>query len=295
MWQPTVLPFYNDNVPALPSADDIRRCTEVLKERSNSKIVAVNDKIIAKFGSGIESWEGQALLYLEREVPNVPAPRLYAMYQDSAELFLLMERIPGVQLDSIWGSLSDTEKDSIVEQLRIIFETLRATECPWPNFIGSLDGGGVHHYLFYDRNRSGNHLGPFHDGASFVEGLVGNFRALVESNGRPDYKVRYYERHLPRGLQTHRPTLTHGDLGRQNIMVIQRPSGMDTMEERSFDVVLIDWEKAGWLPEFWEAFCASVLFDMVYWEEDWCWLINHFLPVSAPELALMNMIDKDMV
>lgn len=294
MWQPTNLPFYNDNIPTLPSADEIRRCTEIIKERSTSKVVAVNDKIIAKFGSGIKSWEGQALLYLEREVPGVRAPRLYGMYEDSTELFLVMERIPGVQLDSIWDSLTVTEKDSIVEQLRLIFQTLRATECPWPNFIGSLDGGSVHHYLFYDQKGSGTHLGPFHDGDSFVTGMVGNFRALVERNRRPDYKVRFYEKHLPRGLQCHRSTLTHGDIGRQNIMVIQRPSAADTMGERSFDVVLIDWEKAGWLPEFWEAFCASVLFDMVYWEEDWCWLVNKFLPVSAPQLALMIMFDKDM-
>ena len=192
MWQPVALPFQNDNIPALPDVDEIRRCTAILKERSYSKVVAVNDKIVMKFGGGIEAWEGQALLYLEREVPSVPAPRLYAIYQDDEETFLVMQRIPGVPLDTIWSSLSEVEKGSIVEQLRLIFQTMRAVECPWPDFLGGLDGGSVHHYLFYDQKGSGTHLEPFPDEASFVAGLVGNFRALVERNGRPDDNVRFY-------------------------------------------------------------------------------------------------------
>lgn len=262
MWQLVALPFQNDNIPALPNVDEIRRCTVILKERSSSKVIAVSDKIIVKYGGGIEPWEGQALLYLEREVPDVPAPRLYAMYQDAEETFLVMQRIPGVTLDTTWTSLSDCEKDSIADQLRLIFQTLRAVECPWSDFLGGLDGGSVHHYLFYDQKGSATHLGPFPDERSFVAGLVGNFRALVEINGRPDYKVRFYEKHLPNVLQNQRATLTHGDLQRQNIMVVQRPSDTATVGERAFGVYVIDWEKAGWL-DYWEAFCASALFDLV--------------------------------
>jgi len=107
MWQSVTLPFQNNNIPALPDVCEIRQCTTILKERSYSKVVAVNDNLIVKFGSGIETWEGQALLYLEREVLNVPAPRLYAMYQDAEETFLVMQRVPGVSLDTIWTSLTE--------------------------------------------------------------------------------------------------------------------------------------------------------------------------------------------
>lgn len=288
------MPFENNNIPHLPNPDEIRQCTDVLKESSTSKVVAVDEKVIAKFGGGIDVWEGQALIYLEREVRDVPAPRLYAMYYDSEQVFLVMERVPGVQLDSIWCSLTDTEKESIATRLQVIFKAMRAAECPWPNFFGGLDGGSVHHYLFYDQRGSGNHLGPFTNEAAFVAGLVGNFRALVEINGRADYKVRFYEKHLPDALQNHRPTLTHGDVQRQNILITERPNHSTDKKERSFDVVLVDWEKAGWYPDFWEPFCTSSLFDLVYWEEDWCWLTERFLQVSAPELALMLMFDKDM-
>jgi hypothetical protein len=294
MWEPVTIPFKNNNIPQLPAPDDIRNCLNVLKETSTSKVIAVNEKIIAKFGTGIDFWEGQALIYLEREVSKVPAPRLYAMYHDSEQVFLVMERIPGVQLDSIWCSLTDTEKQSIITRLRVIFEAMRAAECPQPKFFGGLDGGSVHHYLFYDLNGSGNHLGPFKDGAAFVQGLLGNFRALVKTNSRPDYKVRFYEKQFANTVREYRPTLTHGDAQRQNIIVTERPNSSDNKKERSFDVVLVDWEKAGWYPDFWEAFCTSSLFDLVYWEEDWCELSGQFVQLSAPELLLMLNLDKDM-
>lgn len=59
------------------------------------------------------------------------------------------------------------------------------------------------------------------------------------------------------------------------IMVAQRPGDTDAVGGRSFDVFIIDWEMAGWLPEFWEAFCASALLDLVHWEIDYCWLLNN--------------------
>lgn len=276
----------------LPNADAIRQCTSVLKERSTAKIVAVNDNVVAKFGIGVRAWEGQALIYLEREVPSVPAPRLYAMYKDSNELFLLMQRAPGASLDSVWDSLKGSEKDSIFATLESVFQALRAAECPWPNFIGSLDGGGVHHYLFYHPKGGGKNLGPFSSEAAFLKGMVGCFRALAERNGRTDYRIDFYEKHLPGALQTgRRPVLTHGDVQRHNIMVAERPNGNS---ERSFDIMLVDWELSGWLPDFWETFSTMSLFDLYAWEDDWRCRVEQFLPVSAPELALMIMYDKDM-
>ncbi|KAL1587945.1 hypothetical protein WHR41_03368 [Cladosporium halotolerans] len=293
MWEPVALPFENYDIPPLPSAADIRECTDVLKERSTAKVVAVNDNIIVKYGGGVRAWEGQALIYLEREVPDVPAPRLYAMYYESKQLFLVMQRVPGVQLESVWSSLTNFEKASITTRLQSVFQAMRTAECPWPNFIGSLDGSGVHHYLFYDQKGSGSHLGPFTSEAAFAEGLVSNFRALIEENHRPDYKARFYEKHLPEMLRGHRSTLTHGDVQRRNILVTESDSGADDQGNRSFDIALVDWEMAGWLPDWWEFFSASSLFDMISWDEDWCWLTEEFLQVRAPEVALMLMFDKD--
>lgn len=98
MWTPVELPFKSENSPALPTADEIRSCPDVIQRRSAKKVVALNDKVIAKFGGGIDVAEGQALIFLERHAPGVPAPRLHAMFRDGNEIFLIMERAPGKQL-----------------------------------------------------------------------------------------------------------------------------------------------------------------------------------------------------
>lgn len=192
MWKPVPLPYKTDDATVtIPTTEEIRACQNVIYERHAASIVAVNDQVVAKFGPSIQEWEGQALIYLERYVPDVPAPRLYAMYYDPEQLFLGMQRMPGEQLDRLWPSLTDGEKTSITEQLRRIFDCLRQAECPEPQFFGCLDGGTVHHYLFYSQKGDQGFLGPFRGEAAFVKGLSDNFRALRERNGHPLFKVHF--------------------------------------------------------------------------------------------------------
>ncbi|KAJ6021194.1 phosphotransferase enzyme family protein [Penicillium herquei] len=295
MWKPVDVPFQNPSqlLSTLPTTDEIRACTNVLWETQASKIVALNDEIVVKYGTCVDVREGQALVYLERYVPEVPAPRLYAMYypDDSKQLFLIIQRAPGVQLDKIWPSLEPSEKDDIITKLERIFDTLRKAECPWPDFFGGLDGGGIPHYLFYSQHGDRKFLGPFSGEPAFVAGLVGNYRALVDHNNHPDYKARFYEKYFERVLKGHRPTLTHGDVQQKNIIISE--NGRNDQGGRSFDVVLVDWENSGWLPEFWEFFCASDRF-VLQWEEDWSWRIQDFIEVLPAEVAMMQLIDKEL-
>lgn len=150
MWEPATLPYTNPNSTVhLPTTGEILACTNVLHESFfDRKLVAINDQIVVKFGRVDNSHEGQALIYLEKYVPDVHAPRLYAMYWDADQFFLVMSKVPGVQLEGLWTSLSDGEKDSVTSELRRMFEELRRVEFPWPDFFGSVDGGGVRHDLF---------------------------------------------------------------------------------------------------------------------------------------------------
>ncbi|KAE8308256.1 hypothetical protein BDV41DRAFT_592334 [Aspergillus transmontanensis] len=255
MWKLAVVPFRNSRpLPTLPTTDEIRACTNVLWETMAAKIVTVSGDVVVKYG-GVNPWEGQALVYLEQHVPEVPAPRLYAMYYDSNQLCLIMQRVPG--------------KDDIIAKLQQIFENMRKAECPWPDFFGGLDGGRVYHYLFYSQyDDDHKFLVPFSSEPAFVAGMVCNYRALVERNNHPNYKARFYEKYLPRVLQGHRPRLTHGDVQQKNIMVTENPSRPNDQGGRSFDVVLVDWENSGWFPDFWGFFCASDPFRFP-WDEDW--------------------------
>jgi len=135
MWTPVELPFKNENSSPLPTANEIRSCSHVIQRRSAKKVVALNDSVVAKFGSAIDVAEGQALIFLERFAPGVPAPRLHAMFRDGIEVFLVMERAPGMQLDAVWPSLTESEKSSVTSKLSRIFESMRQVECPWPDFF----------------------------------------------------------------------------------------------------------------------------------------------------------------
>ncbi|GKZ64880.1 hypothetical protein AnigIFM50267_007034 [Aspergillus niger] len=145
MWEPVALPFQSSRPfpTPLPTINEIRACTNVLWEARGSKVVAVNDNIVVKYGVRVEIWEGQALIYLGQCVPEVPAPRLYAMHCESDEVFLVMQRIHGVPLNSLWSSLAPSEKDDIITKLQQVFDTMRKAECPWPDFFGGLDGANV--------------------------------------------------------------------------------------------------------------------------------------------------------
>ncbi|OJJ72572.1 hypothetical protein ASPBRDRAFT_54390 [Aspergillus brasiliensis CBS 101740] len=286
MWKPVEIPFQNSQpLPILPATDEIRACTNILWETMASKVVTVDDNILVKYGGCINTWEGQALVYLERHVPQVPAPRLYAMYYEGKQLFLIMQRVPGVQPDAIWPSLTSSEKDGIIAKLQSIFDAMRKAECPWPDFFGGLDGGGVHHYLFYSQHGDQKFLGPFSGEPAFVAGLVGNYRALVDRNHHPDYQARFYEKYLARVLQGHRPTLTHGDVQQKNIMVVDNMTSCSNGQDgRLFDVVLVDWENAGWFLDFWRLFCASHPFIL-----DW-----EFVQVWPAEMAIMQLLDREI-
>jgi len=238
-WIPVKIPIKNDNSPPAPTASEIWTCPNILQERSAKKVVALNDKVVAKFGGAISVAEGQALLCLEQYAPSVPAPRLHAMFRDGIEVFLVMDRAPGVQLDALWPTLTDPEKASVTAKLGKIFDYMRQVECPWADFFGGLDGGSLQHYLFYSQKGDHVHLGPFRGEASFVQNMVANFRTLVERNGRADFKVRFYERYLGQASGEFRPTLTHGDVQQKNIMIVET-SGGEADGELDFDVALVD-------------------------------------------------------
>ncbi|EZF76103.1 hypothetical protein H105_02485 [Trichophyton soudanense CBS 452.61] len=246
------------------------------------KVVAVNDAVVVKFGRMAGSSEGQALIYLERYAPEIPAPRLYTMFKESNELFLIMQRVPGIPLDKIWPSLTESEKNDISTKLRQIFDSMRQVKCPWPGFFGDLGGGGVQDHLFYSPDTANRYLGPFYGEAAFIAGFIGNHRV-----------VRFYETYLPRVLQGHRPTLTHGDVQRKNILVAENPNRINDQGGRSFDIALVDWTNAGWYPDFWEFFRAASPMGFEYGEDDWFWRAQEFLQVWPAKLAIMRMIDKD--
>lgn len=188
------------------------------------------------------------------------------MFKDNGETFVVMERIAGNSLESVWREMTDAEKELVSQDLQIHFAKLRATTCPWSNFLGVVDGGPVPHFLFYSPTNDVEITGPFQSESDFNGALINQYKFIQQMNQRQDFKEDFYFRHLGQVLRDHRPTLTHADVQKKNLTVIDH--GLSTTPRlQNARVCVVDWEDAGWYPEYWEYFSAFTTFQ---WAVDWC-------------------------
>jgi aminoglycoside phosphotransferase (APT) family kinase protein len=126
------------------------------------------------------------------------------------------------------------EKHGICRQLRQVLDTMHQTE--WPTtLIGSCDGGLVFDARLYTVKSGGRFRNE--------EELNDFILDVHDMTPQPmrDTLVKHQRK-------DHRIVLAHGDLHQANIMV---KDGKITG--------LIDWEFAGWYPEYWDyvKFCSS--------------------------------------
>ena len=85
-------------------------------------------------------------------------------------------------------------------------------------------------------------------------------RAIIEKLRRTesDLYIRLLQNMIDQTLNSHRNVCTHADLQPKNIMV-ERCLGLgDGNGCPGFRITLLDWESAGWYPEFWD-FCNATI------------------------------------
>ncbi|TGO20033.1 hypothetical protein BTUL_0001g00400 [Botrytis tulipae] len=169
--------------------------------------------------------EPNALKLIE-EYTSIPAPRLVDVAEHGDEHYLVMTRVRGQQLRHVYHLMSYTERDCLAGDLAGYVAQLRKIPNPTAYMISDTLGGPV-----FDHRIPNNGIGgPFNTEADFNNFLVSHIdstpvRALGEEN-------------VPRN---HRSVFTHSDLHWSNILVDQgKLSG------------IIDWECAGFMPEYWE-------------------------------------------
>lgn len=208
---------------------DILSTFEKLSEAPG--LFKVDSETVLKTGRATRMAEAAALR-LVREKTSVPVPEVYDAYmrQDKPDCgVILMEFIEGDTLHDVWGDLDDIQKDSITTQLRGHFEQLRAIKS---GFIGSVDGTYCEDQIFSDDRGA---YGPFKSDNEFRQGCI---NAMYECR-RTHWSetVAGFIRALPPG----EIVLTHNDLHPRNIIV-----------RDGTVVAIIDWELAGFYPEYWE-------------------------------------------
>ncbi|KAE8356827.1 phosphotransferase enzyme family protein [Aspergillus coremiiformis] len=223
-----------------------------------------------------------ATMQFVRDSLHIPAPRVFAWCSKASESpvgaeYIIMEKVPGVQLSQLWTEMHQLKKSQIVTQL-VQFDQALASN-PFSEY-GSLyytdhearsDSfvvGPTTNRKYYDDGRRalGLDRGPWrsaeeylvaaaqrekesivHLGASpRLHGLFkgpGQYQPSTATKHRAlDGYIRVSKYLLPKNLATHKPVLWHPDLHTDNIFV--------DPEEPTRITGVIDWQAAHIAPLF---------------------------------------------
>ncbi|KAH8200232.1 hypothetical protein TruAng_005624 [Truncatella angustata] len=188
---------------------------------------------------------------VKRAFPNneVPVPEVFGWRRYGDKCFIYMSLIPGKTLREGWPALTEVDKKSICNDLAQIIVALRQVSQGSSNtFIGSISHGTVQDRFFQHDYEDG----PFTTVKSFNDWLLA---AATRTRPGPEGITGPYRDLLP---DTGHVYFTHGDLTLGNIII----SG-GTNSQRI--VGIVDWEQAGWYPEYWE-YC-KLLYGVEYTHE----------------------------
>ncbi|GFF93398.1 hypothetical protein CNMCM6936_009413 [Aspergillus lentulus] len=199
---------------------------------------------------------------------------------NTGKKYIVMERIAGQSLLSSWPQLGFPEKETVVSTLRQYFIELR--QLPSPSYYGSLGKRPLLNGIFWAGEPDPAVNGPFTSNEDLIEAMARKHTHAFGTSIRADV-LRHC---LPRVLHDQRPTSIHGDFQRKNIM-LQVKEGDAGDDSAKLQVVVIDWEKSGWYPAYWEyclAYCA------LRFDDDWCLWVDKVLDPFVSEAALLYRI-----
>lgn len=263
----------------LPTLDEIHHSKDVIYERGGCKIVGIGPYAV-KYGAQVELIEGENMLFVARST-SVAVPRVYGLFKDDTNEvgYIIMERIAGKSLKSEWPLLSDVQKGAIIVKLAGYVKELRSL--PSPGAYCSIGNRPLLDYLFWNADTPEKINGPFDTEEELNKSML---KKYMFNNGSRN-KAEFYKERFPSILRDHPPRFTHGDFQRKNITL--RSVGD---AESDVDLVLLDWEFAGWYPSYWEY--SRAVYACGRWDDDWCLAVNK---IFAPELysnewAWMNML-----
>ncbi|KAL4244585.1 Protein kinase-like domain superfamily protein [Abortiporus biennis] len=190
--------------------------------------VEVLPLVVIKLDPIISTQESDIMRFV-RSKTRIPVPRILLSTKDETRYYMLMTRAGGVSLECTWPTLTPSQRNNVIEQLRSYIAQLRSIPHSHPGTICSIDFGPCRD----GRVASAEAFGPFKDEAAFNDYLIDVAEMWMDPSMLPEIRSRM--------KNDHSIVFTHGDLAPRNIMVKgDRITG------------IIDWENAGWYPEHWE-------------------------------------------
>jgi len=194
------------------------------------KVFRIHDSVI-KFGWSVDARQAQTMQFIQSSTA-IPVPHAIGTGPNA----ILMDYVEGCTLAQCWPQLTSEEKQAIAEQMYHVLQQLRGLK---GSYIGGLDRAPV-----VDMRRSDHIGGPFDTESQFNDFLLDNMTSSLPS---------LYRESLQKTLRTdHDIIFTHADLHLRNIIV-----------KDGVIAAILDWECAGWYPEYWEyvKFCDATCHD----------------------------------
>ncbi|PBK94362.1 hypothetical protein ARMGADRAFT_1053437 [Armillaria gallica] len=247
-----------------------RKSVSLLSCLRPPRVIRLPFNLYAKDGYGVSVGEAIATQFVS-ENTAIPVPQIldvvssgpkHAYFPNLRSNFILSTGIPGTEF-----GLSGVSADSLSEAQASVF--LRAL--PPPSYaISGVNGAS---FLSY-RIRDGELVGPFASQEEFHaqhfctpwEPLDDRVRAALTKRHSTQYKICF----------------TDGDITPTNILV----------DEHLRPIVLVDWECAAWMPEYWE-YTRAIYIRQSY--VGWYRLFKSIFPDYEDELEVEAEIWKHYV
>ncbi|KKF96531.1 Phosphotransferase enzyme family protein [Ceratocystis platani] len=209
---------------------------------------------ILKEGSKVRLNEEIAMGFIAKHCPSITVPKVvHADYGKYGRIY--MTKVPGVVLSDVWSQLNEETKLRVCRDIWALIEEMRNVKRPEGHFpeqkYVTMDGGYTFDPLLGDHDDPNP---PLFNDQIFRERIEQRYlnahqckfmrrsqrmeSPSLEPTSQP--KVTREILHLP---HCEKEVLTHGDLAPGNILV-----DPDT----TLITAILDWESAGWYPDYWE-------------------------------------------
>lgn len=251
---------------SLPTPDEVDASTEIIFDfpLGGRRVVGLVNDMVVKYGRNIDLDEANSISFVQQNT-SLPVPKILGKYTYQSKNYIFMTRMKGTPLSECLYSLSPTDYHTITEDMKTYLNELRALriqDFEQREYIGSVGYREVKDKML----RGGlTERGPFATESELHSNIC---QRLVESMSLGNPKLNNYiqvVRRMYAENSHHSIVFTHADLAPSNILV-----------HEGHVVGIVDWQDAGWYPEYWE-YVTAMFGCAGAWDSEWVIKVGEFL------------------